>query len=224
MIRLEDYTYPELVGTDGLPDDREKARLQLQKRYGLEVEYWNAGHRHYVIIVELLEHAFDGPYTLKIFESATGSNVILGSVTVFARPDDSPCEGCSRRRANGSVVRGIIPVPRNVVDAVRDMKIADESRLHEAIKSKFKGVLVNPRGTLLGRAEPIEGDLPDGQRSLPRHLAPMKVRLVSSVAQRADGEKPVRMFCALPSDASFLTRVFCRSCGPTGLTTMIYSR
>ena len=151
------------------------------------------GYRHFVVVVQLPEHAFNGPYNFKLFHKSSdqegGESIYVGSVVVFARPDYSNCEACSRRRNAGSVVRGIIPLTPETVDKIISSQGdlnrtgVEDAELTGKMKSVFHAVLANPNGDELAHTG-VSGDGDGGgeveEPQLDRHLAPVKVTLVSS--------------------------------------------
>ena len=42
----------------------------------------------------------------------------IGSVTVFARSDHSPCKACAKRREAGSIIRGVIPLRPSLINEI----------------------------------------------------------------------------------------------------------
>ena len=74
-----------------------------------------SGFRIFVILVRLPEHAFNRTYSFELY--CRGSEYI-GSVTVFARSDHSPCKACAKRREAGSIIRGVIPLRPSLINGI----------------------------------------------------------------------------------------------------------
>jgi len=161
------------------------------------------GYRHFVVVVVLIEHAYNGPYAfhLNYKLSNDSESVYVGSVSVFARPNHSPCLSCSKRRVAGTTVRGIIPLDTKLIQEIIKHKQLDrdeteDEKLAGSFKDTFWGELKHPSGKSLGRAMP---HLPErGVPSSPveAERAPVEVSLFSASAARPIGSKdgPVRFF------------------------------
>ncbi|KZT27179.1 Di-copper centre-containing protein [Neolentinus lepideus HHB14362 ss-1] len=210
--------------------DRIKARSALQKYYGLnprqtaqQLTATNpplfkaqtqpvpahhtviSNYRHFVVLARLPEHAFNRSYSFQLYQKGIGSQgkELIGTVSVFARPDHSPCKGCALRREAGSVVRGTIAVPALLIDAIIKNKeglnhshVTDDT-LADGIKSDFVGVLVDWRGVELAEAQggASVSSVPEGD-SVPVHVAPVQVVLLSAAAAHPhdDEDGPVSLF------------------------------
>ena len=59
----------------------------------------------------------------------------IGTVTVFARSDHSPCKACAKRREAGSIIRGVIPLRPSLIDEI--VKGAKE-RLSEPVSGALR--------------------------------------------------------------------------------------
>jgi tyrosinase len=227
IYSFADYSYPEVAGVKvdkpATAQQRIDARLALQKYYGLNphtekiiLQFSNnplfhlrtkapAGHqllpayRHFVVVVQLLEHAYNRSYSFKLYhndqpdDGDTTKAVLVGSVDVFARPDTSSCRGCSNRRKAGSIVRGVIRLRVHHVNAIiglqpeLDNKEVPESVLADHMKSNLTAVLANPQGDILACAGSQAEQLgPAGETAaMEEHMAPVKVTLLSSTASFA---------------------------------------
>ena len=142
----------------------------------------------FAVVVELREHAYNGPYTLKLYHQLDKNDpaspkVFLGRVDVFTRPDHSACAGCSRRRAAGTIVRGTIFIDISVVDRIaekHDLNREDATveELIDKVKESLIAELTNPRGERLAAAEG-EADVLTGGRTV-RREPPARLTLLTS--------------------------------------------
>ncbi|KAF9234904.1 common central domain of tyrosinase-domain-containing protein, partial [Melanogaster broomeanus] len=157
------------------------------------------GFRLFIILVRLPEHAFGHSYDLRIYYKETK---LVGNVSVFARPDNSPCKACAYRRTNTAVVRGVILIPPRIVNEIIVESGIDRSTntmeiTTELITSALTGKLLDVSGKLLASskggdsAEPVR----DGESAAER-VQPVEISLVSSgVAEHVnDGKQPVYLF------------------------------
>ncbi|KAG1751812.1 common central domain of tyrosinase-domain-containing protein [Suillus lakei] len=117
-------------------------------------------YRTFVVHVKLLEHAYNRSYSFQLHHkgNAHSSPQLVGTVTVFARPDHSPCKACAVRREAGSVVRGMIPIPPELVESIMKSNGGGQSRTTfnqtlAHIKGEFVGRLVDATGSELAGAE-----------------------------------------------------------------------
>lgn len=147
-------------------------------------------HRQFVVIVKLLEHAYNGPYSFKIYTDGETSPEIVGQVSVFARPDHSPCAACAGHRADSSVIMGAIFIDEKLVNDViaglsdHDTDIAGVAA---GLKGLFHAELTSPAGVRLGITHPFvpeEGVDHSSHSHLPSGLAPISVTLTSAAAIR----------------------------------------
>ena len=110
-------------------------------------------HRQFAVIVELLEHANNGPYSFKLYGKPTSRNSersLIGAVSVFARQDSSPCAGCQGRRAQATTVLGIIFIDEDFVEQiVEDTGRGGLDDIAEAVKGSLHAELQDPRGIKL---------------------------------------------------------------------------
>ncbi|KAF9064242.1 common central domain of tyrosinase-domain-containing protein [Rhodocollybia butyracea] len=159
--------------------------------------------RRMVIVVQTPEFAFNGPYSIEMYfkNTSTGTEEYVGVVAVFARPDRSPCRGCISRREGGSIIRGIIPIPLNIIEGIitslaNTPNVADsEPNLEELIANELKenlnGKIVDRNGNEVGSAKgSIEVADED---SLSRNIVP-DITLISSAAMRSNshnGDGPI---------------------------------
>ncbi|GJE90067.1 di-copper centre-containing protein [Phanerochaete sordida] len=156
-------------------------------------------YRNFVVIVQANEFAFNGPYSIDVYFDAVANShgksqakdhIFIGTVAVFARPDHSDCKGCSTRRDAGSIVRGVVPIPLEIVNKVIetdniDREGASEDVVAAALKSHLHGIIVDRFGQKVGGAvgNPTEED-----DALKKATAP-DLTLVSSAAAFSDGEQ-----------------------------------
>ncbi|EGO02408.1 hypothetical protein SERLA73DRAFT_178343 [Serpula lacrymans var. lacrymans S7.3] len=148
-------------------------------------------YRSFVVQVRLLEHAYNRSYSFNLtYKTPSGSEEYVGSVSVFARADHSPCAECASRRASRSVVRGVIPIPDTLVEKIISLILAAGS--FEAILGNIKkgltGELVDSTGQKLATAEGGDDaeDVPAG-RSTSAKVTPLTISLLSSaIAEDAD--------------------------------------
>lgn len=157
--------------------------------------------RTFAVHVKLPEHAYNRSYSFQLHHTgnAHSSPQLVGTITVFARPDHSPCKACAVRREAGSVIRGMIPIPSELIDSTIKSNPGDESPLTfeqtlAHIKGEFIGKLVDANGIELAKAE---GGLktpkvPEGRTTSGR-VTPVEISLVSiAVAEHAeDKDRPV---------------------------------
>jgi len=216
------YSYPEIaaikVDKPATAQQRTDARLALQKYYGLDpradkedLKFSNnplfhlrpktrtdhellPEYRHFVVVVQLLEHAYNRSYSFKLYHDDKPDDdikpVLVGSVDVFARPDTSPCKGCSSRRNAGTIVRGVIRFGPHHVNSIIALlpKLDDKKESQEALANHMKlaltAVLENAQGDRLAAAGSQVGELgPSGEMmAMSEHLAPVKVTLLSAAA------------------------------------------
>lgn len=150
-------------------------------------------YRAFIIAVELIEHAFNKSYDLVItYKEGTDDEAIVGSVSVFARSDESACAACRSRREAGSVARGIIPVPSGLVDTLiaqngLNNEDTDDDTLVEQLKSSLTASLVGPGGTVLGKA--IHGGPVTTPTPFPEAIAPKVTVLSASASHPEDQER-----------------------------------
>ncbi|KAF9231287.1 hypothetical protein BU15DRAFT_82598 [Melanogaster broomeanus] len=157
------------------------------------------GFRLFVILARLPEHAFGHSYDLRIYYKETK---LIGNVSVFARPDNSPCKACAYRRTNTAVVRGVILIPPRIVNEIIVESGIDRSTntmeiTTELITRALTGKLLDVSGKLLASAKGGDSAEPvrDGDSAAER-VQPVEVSLVSSgVAEHVnDSNQPVYLF------------------------------
>ncbi|KAH7886251.1 common central domain of tyrosinase-domain-containing protein [Phlebopus sp. FC_14] len=170
------------------------------------------GFRVFIVLVRLPEHAFNRSYSFQLFFNGTGNeHELIGSVTVFARSDHSPCQACAVRRDNGTVVRGVIPlrssfVNQIIVNSGIDRTKATLDTTSASITKSLSGKLVDTAGKLLATAK--GGDdvdiVPIGSSTAPK-VTPVEISLLSSaVAEHVDDENhPVKLFDWKPHNDLF---------------------
>lgn len=158
-------------------------------------------YRTFVVHVKLLEHAYNRSYSFQLHHkgNAHSSPQLVGSVTVFTRPDHSPCQACAVRREAGSIVRGMIPIPPELIESIiksngggESGTLFDQTLAH--IKGEFVGRLVDATGSELAGAEGgLEESKVPQHRAASRRVTPVEISLVSAaVAEHGeDNNRPV---------------------------------
>ena len=229
-----DYTYETAgikVDAPATAAERLSARQRLQVYYGYvpapkPVQLFAAssasvsddhdvipGHRQFVIAVELLEHAFNGPYTFKLFRKPVKEGdepELIGAVSVFTRPGSSPCAGCHGRREAGAVVHGVIFIDEALIDELIDDDSVDTSDLDavaKALKNVLYAELQNPGGTQISVVAPagLLGATPEAP------ISPISVQLFSTAAARPKGsdDAPVHWVDSADHGAVFHVSILC---------------
>lgn len=153
----------------------------------------------FVVVVRLPEHAFNRSYNFELRYNQGTESRFIGAAAVFARPDHSPCKACAKRRANGSIIRGVIPLPFSLVNDIVASS-GNTPTLETTISDITKhlsGALVDTAGKVLATAQggkdaPI---VPSGQ-SASSDVVPAEVAMyTSAVAEKTDDtEHPVHLF------------------------------
>ncbi|KAF8837814.1 Di-copper centre-containing protein [Paxillus ammoniavirescens] len=231
------YSYKEFVGikvdTPALdPAEQRLARARIASYYGInptqskqrtQAPSWThipvpgseveipqnfkliESYRHFVVLVRLPEHAFGRSYNFNLYYNGT----LVGSTTVFTREINSPCAACANRRANASVVRGVIYVPPNIVDEIIADKIASPDGAMEnavnLITGSFQGKLLDLSGKELASAEggADVGIVPASDAAVGRVL-PAEITLYSAaVAEHDNPEEPVQFLDWKPHNELF---------------------
>jgi tyrosinase len=157
--------------------------------------------RTFAVHVKLPEHAYNRSYSFQLHHTgnAHSSPQLVGTVTVFARPDHSPCKACAARREAGSVIRGMIPIPSELIDSTIKSNPCGESPLTfdqtlAHIKGEFIGKLVDANGIELAKAEGGQEtpNVPEGRAASGR-VTPVEISLVSTaVAEHVEHkDRPV---------------------------------
>ncbi|KAI6099390.1 common central domain of tyrosinase-domain-containing protein [Pisolithus croceorrhizus] len=158
--------------------------------------------RIFVVVVRLPEHAFNRSYNFELHYNHGTESRFIGAVTVFARPDHSPCKACAKRRASGSIIRGAIPLPFSLVNdiVVRSRAGRTNSTLEtttEDITRCLSGVLVDMAGKVLATARGgKEAPRVPDEESASETVMPAEVALYTSAAAEKTGDKkhPVHLF------------------------------
>ncbi|KAG2131871.1 common central domain of tyrosinase-domain-containing protein [Suillus cothurnatus] len=158
-------------------------------------------YRTFIVHVRLLEHAYNRSYSFQLHHkgNAHSSPQLVGTITVFARPDHSPCKACAVRRETGSVIRGMIPIPPELINSIIKSHGGAESGVSfnqtlAHIKGEFVGKLVDPTGLDLAGAEGGQETTRVPQhRATSRRVTPIEIALVSAaVAEHVeDKDRPV---------------------------------
>lgn len=151
------------------------------------------GYRAFILAVELLEHAFNGSYDMAVtYREGTEDENIVGSVSVFSRSATSACSDCRSRKNTGSVDRGIIPVPSELVDKLisqsgLNFEETDDITLVEKFKSSLTATLFGSGGTVLGKA--THGGLRAASTPMPVSITPRATLLSAAASHPEDQER-----------------------------------
>ncbi|KAG2143655.1 common central domain of tyrosinase-domain-containing protein [Suillus clintonianus] len=158
-------------------------------------------YRTFVVHVKLLEHAYNRSYSFQLHHkgNAHSSPQVVGTVTVFTRPDHSPCKACAVRREAGSIIRGMIPIPPELIGSIIKSNGGSDSgttfsQTLAHIKREFVGKLVDASGSELAGAEGgLEAPQVPQHRATSRRVTPVEISLVSAaVAEHVEDEdRPV---------------------------------
>ncbi|KIK12137.1 hypothetical protein PISMIDRAFT_689732 [Pisolithus microcarpus 441] len=221
------YSYDEFLGINVAeeasgPEARRKARRAIYRYYEAaattDKKSWGlipvrpaeeaglpglfkgiSNFRMFVVVVRLPEHAFNRSYNFELRYNQGTESRFIGAAAVFARPDHSPCKACAKRRANGSIIRGVIPLPFSLVNDIVASS-GNTPTLETTISDITKhlsGALVDTAGKVLATAQggkdaPI---VPSGQ-SASSDVVPAEVAMyTSAVAEKTDDtEHPVHLF------------------------------
>jgi len=146
-----------------------------------------ANFRQFFIVVELVEHAFKGSYSLQVFEKSLPLAKI-GSVAVFARRDPAACEACVGRAQEGRKIHGAVLIPHRIIfdlltNATFNSHSASDGEITRLLASSFGARLVTS-----GR-DPIAETVDEANfgTQLAVDLAP-NVKLVSAAVAVAANE------------------------------------
>ncbi|KIJ07266.1 hypothetical protein PAXINDRAFT_121149 [Paxillus involutus ATCC 200175] len=179
------------------------SEIEIPKNFKLIQSY-----RHFIVLVRLPEHAFGHSYNFNLYYKGT----LVGTTAVFTREINSPCAACANRRANASVVRGVIYVPPNLVDEIIADKIdSPDHALEDAtnlITKSFQGKLLDLSGKELASAEGGKdvAVVPATDAAVERVL-PAEITLYSAaVAEHDNPEEPVQFLDWKPHNELFPVR------------------
>ena len=228
---LPDYSYKEFLGVkvdkaSASLKERQEARAKIAKFYSVDPQKavltlhgpsWThitvpglgeadlpsnfqpiKNFRIFKVLVRLSEHAIGTSYHFNLYYKEE----LVGSVTVFAREDNSPCKACAVRRAADSILRGVITIPSRIInDIIVHSSIPESKKTMDdtvaIIAQAFSGKLVDLSGNTLASAQggAAAAPLPAGQAA-PRTIHPAEVALLSSaVAEHVDDKnQPVHFF------------------------------
>ncbi|KAG2121574.1 common central domain of tyrosinase-domain-containing protein [Suillus cothurnatus] len=158
-------------------------------------------YRTFAVHVKLLEHAFNSSYSFQLHHRGNDHSApqLIGTVTVFARPDHSPCKACTLRREAGTIIHGIIPIPPALIESIMKSNASSETvatfdQTLAHIKGEFFGKIVDTAGLELARAEGgLETPKIPSQQTTSRNVTPIEISLVSTaVAEHGqDKDRPV---------------------------------
>ncbi|KAI6154136.1 common central domain of tyrosinase-domain-containing protein [Pisolithus tinctorius] len=167
--------------------------------------------RVFIVLVRLPEHAFNRSYSFELYHDRGSAPQPVGIVTVFARPDHSPCKACAQRRESGSIVRGIIPLPFSLVNDIIvnsgiDRTKATVDTTAADITKNLSGKLLDMTGKVLASAQGgTEAAAVPKEKKASSDVVPVEVTLyTSAVAEKVDDEgHPVYLFDWQPHNALF---------------------
>ncbi|KAG2082901.1 common central domain of tyrosinase-domain-containing protein, partial [Suillus cothurnatus] len=158
-------------------------------------------YRTFAVHVKLLEHAFNSSYSFQLHHRGNDHSApqLIGTVTVFARPDHSPCKACTLRREAGTIIHGIIPIPPALIESIMKSNASSETvatfdQTLAHIKGEFFGKIVDTTGSELARAEGgLETPKIPSHQATSRNVTPIEISLVSTaVAEHGqDKDRPV---------------------------------
>ncbi|KIJ67237.1 hypothetical protein HYDPIDRAFT_25708 [Hydnomerulius pinastri MD-312] len=116
------------------------------------------GFRVFIVLVRLPEHAYNRSYSFQLFYNGTGHEAqLIGTVTVFARADHSPCKACAVRRESKTIIRGVIPlrpalVNEIIVNSGMDRTQNTMEKTTALVTQSLSGRLTDTSGKLLASA------------------------------------------------------------------------
>ncbi|KAI6005994.1 common central domain of tyrosinase-domain-containing protein [Pisolithus albus] len=218
------------VDQDATDAQRAAGRAQIAKYYGfnpqqaatqVDTEAWShlpvpapkdAGlpetfqgiqnYRIFVVLVQLPEHAFNSSYHFELHKTSGNQTELIGTTTVFARPDYSPCSACALRREMSSIVRGVITLPPSLVNdiIVNNGTSGGNPTIEtttEAIAQSLSGKLLDASRSLVATAQggTKAPTVPSDQASPPQ-IVPSGVTLfTAAVAEKSDDKTyPVQLY------------------------------
>ncbi|KAI6039021.1 common central domain of tyrosinase-domain-containing protein [Pisolithus marmoratus] len=159
-------------------------------------------YRVFVVLAELPEHAFNTSYHFELHTNTGSQTGLIGAVTVFARPNYSPCTACAFRREMGTVVRGVMTLPPSVVNdiIVNNGTSGGNPTVEttvEAIAQSLTGKLTDTSRTVVATAQggTRAPTVPSNQAS-PPNIVPSGVTLFSAAVAEKTGDKtyPVQLY------------------------------
>ncbi|KIK51515.1 hypothetical protein GYMLUDRAFT_50527 [Collybiopsis luxurians FD-317 M1] len=129
--------------------------LPVLKGHGVAPQRFKevSDYRHFIIVADILEHAYSGSYRLEILYN----DISVGIVTSLARGLDTLCAGCQGRRQIKNRIQGTIAIHQYVVNQIYSL-VEDSDRpnteevFQEVLKRAFSARLVGPTGTVLATA------------------------------------------------------------------------
>lgn len=143
---------------------------------------WN--FRQFVIVVEVVEHAFESSHFLEIvYTSKDGQEYPVGATAVLSRSHGTQCSACRARRHGNSKVHDTIHIPHDiVVKIITDYDLnhthTKDEVLCDSIRNSFKAHIVSPDGKTRAKATPGEV-AGDGTKAIDEAIRP-KLRLASA--------------------------------------------
>ncbi|KAG0692058.1 common central domain of tyrosinase-domain-containing protein [Suillus ampliporus] len=225
------YSYPEFVGIKvdqaaTSSQERALARKKVAAYYGFDPQT-TAKHedpvvpadhtviphyRTFMVHVKLPEHAYNRSYSFQLHHKGNANSApqLVGTITVFTRPDHSPCQACAVRREAGSVIRGMIPIPPELIESIikshaGGLAAAFDKTLAD-IKGEFVGKLVDASGSeLAGAKGGLEVPQVPHHDAASRRVTPVEISLVSAaVAEHVEKkDRPIYLCDWQHHDAIF---------------------
>lgn len=146
-------------------------------------------YRHFRIVADLLEHAYNGTYRLELLLE----NVVVGIVPVLSRGEHTHCSACKGRREAHNRVKGHITVHPEVIAklvggaaeraiptaAQRTLSLSSTHKrefthtFKTIITRSFSARLVGPTGTILATADEDTDPNSEGRTPLPEEKQPI---------------------------------------------------
>ena len=148
----------------------------------------------------------------------------VGSVTVFARSDQSPCKACAKRREAGSIVRGVIPLRPSFLDDVISNSAQRQISLRKPVSSAL-GFATSAVSAVATQALSFDTTLLDITSKLSARLVDMSGKDLASAdggsttpvsGQRAASSKVV------PVETSLYTCGVAEAAGSLGLPVHLF--
>ncbi|KAI6015625.1 common central domain of tyrosinase-domain-containing protein [Pisolithus marmoratus] len=167
--------------------------------------------RVFIVLVRLPEHAFNRSYSFNLYHNRGPAPQLVGTVTVFARPDHSPCKACAKRRESGSIIRGVIKLPFSLVNDIIvnsgiDRTKATVDTTAADITKNLSGELLDMTGKVLASTQGgTDAPVVPSEKRASTDVIPAEVTLyTSAVAEKVDDQgHPVYLFDWQPHNELF---------------------
>ncbi|KIK96980.1 hypothetical protein PAXRUDRAFT_10469 [Paxillus rubicundulus Ve08.2h10] len=157
--------------------------------------------RLFIIDVKLPHHAFGRSYNFHVFykkpnlQTKVDDEVLVGNVSVFAREENSPCEGCASRRDTAPLSHGVIFIPPRIISDIivrADIKRSQNNMETTArlISNALYAQLLDVSGEVLASAQGGKdvAAVPDAQ-AVDTKYQPAEVTLKSSAVVHNNDDK-----------------------------------